>query len=176
MQEAGHASLVRSQKAGLDLGGAGTDVEGPDLAAPPAARASLEKRAEVTAAAGSRAPQLAAEVSLAQLQPEGALARDRATPAAASAPSESEAEAAVGAASAASLQGSGDEVMAKRHDQTVRVTSLASQLQLNLDARASGACCNAEQRHVGKDQGYPSPAECVCATCCLMLCTTHSSL
>eukprot|EP00891_Asterochloris_glomerata_P001642 jgi/Astpho2/1642/fgenesh1_pg.00031_%23_1_t len=139
LQEAGQAALARPLQAGRDSSGTGTEAEGPDLVAPPAARATLEKGAEVAAAAGSHAPQLAADASLAwQLQPEGASDGEGAAPAAGSAPSESEAQAAVGAARLASLQGSGNKVVAQRHDQTVRDLSMASQLQQEVDPCVSG--------------------------------------
>ena len=153
LQETAYAALARPLKAGRVSEGAETDDEGPDLAAPPAARATLETPAEVAAAAGSDAPQLAAEASLAwQVQPEGASDSEGAAAAAASPSSGSEVQAAVGIASVASLQGSSDEVMAKWHDQTVRDLSPASQLQQNLDPVASGVCCNAGQERPARRQ------------------------
>ena len=174
LQEAGRAALARPLQAGRDSDAAGIHDEGPDLAAPPAARTTLETGAEVAAAPGSHAPQLAAEASLArQLQPEGASGSQGD---ASSVPPESEAQAAVGVASLASVQGS-SEVMAKRHDQTDRDLSLASQLQQERDSRASGVSYDAGQVHWGgKEKVYPSPAKSRCArsASCCALPTAHS--
>ena len=168
LQEAGHAALARPLQAGRDSDGAGLHDEGPDLAAPPAARTTFETGAEVAAAPSSHAPQLAAEASLArQLQPEGASGSQGD---AVSVPPKSEAQAAVGATSLASVQGS-SEVMAKRHDQTDRDLSLASQLQQERDSRASGVSYDAGQVHWGwKGKGLPVARS---ASCCALP-TAHS--
>ena len=55
----------------------------------------------------------------------------------------------MGAARLASLQGSGNKVVAQRHDQTVRDLSMASQLQQEVDPRGSGVCHDAGQVLVG---------------------------